>query len=115
MVAQTAAAADAASDPQIDPRVRTFLAEHSSPFFWDLLPATQVRAISTGLQAKTPADLSGGTIAEETITVHGRNIEPLRCEAGKRRTVYFADLVPSGTLPSPLPGVKPGGSSAGFM
>jgi hypothetical protein len=66
---QTAAgAADAASDPQMDPRVRTFLAEHSSPFFWELLPGPQVRAISTGLQARTPDDLSD-------VTEHGRNIE----------------------------------------
>jgi acetyl esterase/lipase len=73
---QTAAAApDAASDPQIDPRVRTFLADlnkDSSPF-WEL-PGPQVRAILTGLQAKTPVDLSGVTIAEKTITENGRNI-----------------------------------------
>ena len=68
VMAQTAAGAPAAaSDPQIDPRVRTFLAEHSSPFFWELLPGSQVRAIGTGLQAKTPVDLSGVTIAEKTI------------------------------------------------
>ena len=76
---QTAAAGpDAASDSQIDRRVRTFRADldkDSSPFFWDLLPGPQVRAISTGLQAKTPVDLSGVTIAEKTITEHGRNIK----------------------------------------
>ncbi len=76
VMTQTAAAApDAATDRQIDPRVRTFLAEHGSPFFWELLPGSQVRAISTGLQAKTPVDLSGVTIAEKTITEHGRNIK----------------------------------------
>ena len=76
VMTQTAAAGpDAASDSQIDPRVRTFLAEHGSPFFWELLPGSQVRAISTGLQAKTPVDLSGVTIAEKTITEHGRNIK----------------------------------------
>ena len=65
---QTAAGAPAAvSDPQIDPRVRTFLAEHSSPFFWELLPGSQVRAILTDPQAKTPVDLSGVTIPEKTI------------------------------------------------
>ncbi len=58
VMAQTAAGAPAAaSDPQIDPRVRTLLAEHSSPFFWELLPGSQVRAISTDPQAKTPVDL----------------------------------------------------------
>ena len=68
VMAQTAAGAPAApSDPQIDPRVRTFLAEHSSPFFWELLPGPQVRAISTDPQAKTPVDLSSVTIAEKTI------------------------------------------------
>ena len=57
VMAQTAAGAPAAaSDPQIDPRVRTFLAEHSSPFFWELLPGPQVRAILTDPQAKTPGD-----------------------------------------------------------
>ena len=59
VMAQTAAGAPAAaSDPQIDPRVRTFLAEHSSPFFWELLPGSQVRAILTDPQAKTPVDPS---------------------------------------------------------
>ena len=76
---QTAAAGpDAASDSQIDRRVRTFRADldkDSSPFFWELLPGSQVRAISTGLQAKTPVDLSGVTIAEKRITEHGRNIK----------------------------------------
>ena len=79
VMTQTAAAGpDAASDSQIDRRVRTFRADldkDSSPFFWDLLPGPQVRAISTGLQAKTPVDLSGVTIAEKTITEHGRNIK----------------------------------------
>ena len=76
---QTAAAGpDAASNSQIDRRVRTFRADldkDSSPFFWDLLPGPQVRAISIGLQAKMPVDLSGVTIAEKTITEHGRNIK----------------------------------------
>jgi len=76
---QTAAAGPvAASDPQIDRRVRTFPADldkDSSPFFWELLPGSQVRAMGTGLQAKTPVDLSGVTIAEKTITEQGRNIK----------------------------------------
>jgi hypothetical protein len=42
VMARTATGAPAAaSDPQIDPRVRTFLAEHSGPFFWELLPGSQ--------------------------------------------------------------------------
>jgi len=79
VMTQTAAAGpDAASDPQIDRRVRAFRADldkDSSPFFWELLPGSQVRAIGSGLQAKTPVDLSGVTIAEKTITEHGRNIK----------------------------------------
>src|SRR5438552_5552926 len=76
VMAQTAAAGpDAASDSQIDRRVRTCRADlYKDPFFWDLLPGPQVRAM-TGLQAKTPVDLSGITIAEKTITEHGRNIK----------------------------------------
>jgi hypothetical protein len=74
MTQAAATAPDAASDPRIDPRVRTFLADlnkDSSPF-WEL-PGSQVRAILTGLQAKTPVDLSGVTIAEKTIKEDGRN------------------------------------------
>src|SRR5438034_249299 len=78
VMTQTAAAGpDAASDSQIDRRVRTCRADPDkdrSPFFWELLPGPQVRAM-TGLQAKTPVDLSGVTIAEKTITEHGRNIK----------------------------------------
>jgi len=78
VMTQTAAAGpDAASDSQIDRRVRTCRADPDkdrSPFFWELLPGPQVRAMA-GLQAKTPVDLSGVTIAEKTITEHGRNIK----------------------------------------
>jgi acetyl esterase len=52
---------EAAQDPRTDPQIRTFLAEVSkgnSPFW--TLPGPQVRAVLTGLQAKTPSDLSGG-------------------------------------------------------
>ena len=84
MMTQTAVAApDVASDPQIDPRVRTFLADHSSPFFWELLPGSQVRGILTGVQAKTPVDLSGVTIGEKTITEHGHNIKLYSVKPGK--------------------------------
>jgi acetyl esterase len=76
MTQVTAAVPDAANDPQIDPRVRTFLADlnkDSSPF-WEL-PGPQVRATLTGLQEKTPIDLSGVTIAEKTISEDGRSIK----------------------------------------
>jgi acetyl esterase/lipase len=77
MTKHTATAAPGATtDPQIDPRVRTFLAEinkDSSPF-WEL-PGPQVRATLTGLQEKTPVDLSGITITEKRISQDGRNIQ----------------------------------------
>src|SRR4030095_8911022 len=71
-----AAAPNAASDPHIDPLVRTFLAEvnkDSSPF-WEL-PGPQVRATLTGLQGKTPVDLSGVTISEKTISDKGQSVK----------------------------------------
>jgi acetyl esterase len=74
---QTAAAApDPATDPQIDPKVRSFLAElnkDSSPF-WEK-PGPQVRAVLTGLQAKTPVDLSGITISEKTVSENGQRVK----------------------------------------
>jgi acetyl esterase len=63
------AAPDAATDPNIDPQVRSFLAgvnKDSGPFW--TLPGPQVRAVLTGLQGKTSVDLSGITIAEKTIS-----------------------------------------------
>jgi hypothetical protein len=76
-MSQTAAAApDAANDPRIDPQVRSFLSEvnkDSSPFW--TLPGPQVRAVLTGLQAKTPVDLSGVTISEKTISENDQNVK----------------------------------------
>jgi acetyl esterase len=72
----TAKVSDAASDPLINHQVRTFLAElnkDSSPFW--LLPGPQVRATLTGLQNKTPVDLSGINITEKTITQDGRQVK----------------------------------------
>jgi acetyl esterase len=62
------AAPNAATDPNIDPQIRTFLGElnkDSTPF-WEK-PGPEVRAVLTGLQARTPVDLSGVTIFEKTI------------------------------------------------
>lgn len=95
MIHTAAAAPDAASDPRIDPRVRTFLADankDSSPF-WEL-PGPQVRATLTGLQAKTPVDLSGATIAEKTITERGRDItlyivKPEKTDAALPAFMFF--------------------------
>jgi len=60
---------DAATDPRIDPAVRTFLAElnkDSSPF-WEL-PQPKPQEILTGLQNKTLVDMSGVTTLKRTIT-----------------------------------------------
>ncbi|HEY0791603.1 MAG TPA: alpha/beta hydrolase [Chthoniobacterales bacterium] len=76
MTQSTSAAPEAANDPRIDPQVRAFLAEvnkDSSPF-WEL-PGPQVRATLTGLQAKTPVDLSGVTISEKTISQDHQSVK----------------------------------------
>jgi len=71
VMAQTAAGAPAAaSDPQIDPRVRTFPAEHSSPFFWELLRP-----------GPRDIDRSPGEDARRSIGCHHRGEDD--CEAGK--------------------------------
>jgi acetyl esterase len=65
MTQAAAAAPNPATDPQIDPKIRSFLAElnkDSSPF-WEK-PGPEVRAVLTGLQARTPVDLSGVAISE---------------------------------------------------
>jgi acetyl esterase len=70
------AATDATKDPHIDPQVRSFLAEVNkdpSPFW--TLPGPQVRAVLTGLQAKTPVDLSGVIVSTKTISQDGRNVK----------------------------------------
>ena len=78
VMAQTAAGAPAAaSDPQIDPRVRTFLAEHSSPFFWELLPGAQVRDI----------DRSPGEDARRSIGCHHRGEDDCEARKGGRSTL----------------------------
>ena len=65
-----------ASDPRIDPQVRSFLAEinkDSSPF-WEL-PQPKPQEILTGLQNRTPVDMSGVTTMEKTITQDGRSVK----------------------------------------
>lgn len=77
LMSQTAAAApDAATDPRIDPQVRSFLAEinkDSSPF-WEL-PQPKPQEILTALQSQTPVDVSGVTTTERTITQDGRSVK----------------------------------------
>jgi acetyl esterase len=77
-MAQTApiAASDAATDPNIDPEIRIFLADlnkDTTPF-WEK-PGPQVRAVLTGLQAKTAVDLSGITISEKTISENRQHVK----------------------------------------
>jgi len=65
-----------ATDPRIDPQVRSFLAElnkDSSPF-WEL-PQPKPQDILTGLQNKTPVDMSGVTTTERTITQDGQHVK----------------------------------------
>ena len=72
----TAQTPNPASDPRIDPRVRSFLAElnkDSSPF-WEL-PQPKPQEILTGLQNKTTVDMSGVTTVEKTITHDGRSVK----------------------------------------
>jgi acetyl esterase len=73
---QNALAQDVSTDPHLDPQVRSFLTElnkDSSPF-WKL-PQPQPQDILTGLQNKTPVDMSGVTTAEKTITGDGRSVK----------------------------------------
>jgi Esterase/lipase len=67
---------DAATDPRIDPQVRSFLADlnkDSSPF-WEL-PQPKPQEILTALQNKTPVDMSGVTTVEKTIVQDGRTVK----------------------------------------
>ncbi len=76
MIQPVQAAPDAATDPRIDPQVRAFLREinqDSSPF-WEL-PQPRPQEILTGLQNKTPVDMSGVTTTEQTITQDGQTVK----------------------------------------
>jgi acetyl esterase/lipase len=70
------AASNPSTDPHIDPQVRAFLTElnkDSSPF-WEL-PQPKPQEILTGLQNKTPVDMSGVTTVDKTITQDGRTVK----------------------------------------
>lgn len=76
MIQPAYAAPDAATDPRIDPQVRSFLAKinkDQSPF-WEL-PQPKPQDILTGLQNMTPVDLSGVTTTEQTITQDGQIVK----------------------------------------
>jgi len=74
--ASHAATPDPATDPRIDPQVRAFLSEinkDSSPF-WEL-PQPKPQDTLTGLQNKTPVDMSGVKTTEQTITQDGQTVK----------------------------------------
>src|SRR5262249_48443355 len=76
MTQVVAAQPNAATDPRINTQVRSFLAEinkDSSPF-WEL-PQPRPQEILTGLQNKTPVDMSGVTTTERTIAQDGRTVK----------------------------------------
>jgi acetyl esterase len=76
MTHTAAAAPDAATDPRIDPQVRSFLAKinkDSSPF-WEL-PQPKPQEILTGLQSQSTVDMSGVTTTEQTISQDGRTVK----------------------------------------
>jgi acetyl esterase len=76
MIQTSFAAVDVANDPRIDPVIRPFLVELNkdpSPF-WEL-PQPKPQDILTGLQSKTPVDLSGVTTESRTISVDGRSVK----------------------------------------
>lgn len=77
LMTQTAQAApDAATDPRIDPQVRSFLAKINkdpSPF-WEL-PQPKPQQILTDLQSQTVVDMSGVTTSEQTISQNGRSVK----------------------------------------
>ena len=75
IMTQPTYAQDPSKDANLDPTVRSFLAEinkDSSPF-WEL-PQPKPQDIVTSLQGKTPVDMSGVTITEKTITDDGRSV-----------------------------------------
>ena len=76
MMTQAALAADAATDPRIDPQVRAFLArinKDSRPF-WEL-PQPKPQEILTALQSQTDVDMTGVTTSERTIDQDGRKVK----------------------------------------
>ncbi len=76
MIQAAQAAPDAATDPRIDPQIRSFLAKinkDSSPF-WQL-PQPKPQQILSDLQSQTAVDISGVTTTEQTINHDGRSVK----------------------------------------
>src|ERR1700761_701908 len=77
LMTQTAhAAPDAATDPRIDPQIRSFLAKinKDSSSFWEL-PQPKPQQVLTELQQQTLVDMSGVTTSERTISQDGRTVK----------------------------------------
>ncbi len=70
------AAPNVATDPNIDPRIRSFLVQidkDPTPF-WEL-PQPKPQDALTALQNMTPVDMSGVSTVERTINVEGRAVQ----------------------------------------
>ncbi|SFK60514.1 Acetyl esterase/lipase [Sphingomonas sp. NFR04] len=78
IMTEPAFAQDVATDPHLDPAVRAYLIEvnkNPSPTpLWEL-PQPQPQDAITGLQNKTPVDMSGVTITERTISQNGVSVK----------------------------------------
>src|ERR1700730_11111725 len=92
--AAIAAAPDAATDPRIDPQVRSFLTKLNkdrSPFCE--LPQPKPQEILSGLQSQTAVDMSGVTTTERTISQDGRSVKVYIMKpaqvSGKPGVVFF--------------------------
>src|SRR5579871_2480021 len=76
MTSVAAAAPNPATDPRIDPQIRSFLGainKDSSPF-WEL-PQPKPQDILTSLQSQSNVDMSGVATTEKTITQDGRTVK----------------------------------------
>jgi acetyl esterase len=77
---------DPTTDPNIDPKIRSFLAEvnkDTSPV-WEK-PGPEIRATLTALQSKTPVDMSGVKTASRTISQDGRDVKLYIVEPQNRK------------------------------
>lgn len=76
IMTQSAFAQDVATDPNLDPQVRSFLVElnkNAAPI-WEL-PQPKPQEIITGLQDQTKVDMSGVTTTEKTIEQNGQKVK----------------------------------------
>jgi acetyl esterase/lipase len=89
-------AQDVATDPNLDPEVRAYLVEvnknPSATPLWEL-PQPKPQDAITGLQNKTPVDMSGVTVSERTISKNGVSVKIYIMKpekvAGKPGVLFF--------------------------